>query len=78
MFNHVFSHVLFSNLLPSLTEPEVEAELGGSFVSLRQALFKLNSMDSSLLFTVLWFLSSLGSVRKPCARTDAHVHTVLG
>ncbi|XP_051030431.1 NAD(P)H pyrophosphatase NUDT13, mitochondrial isoform X2 [Phodopus roborovskii] len=29
----------------------MEAELGGSFIKLRQALFQLNSMDSSLLFT---------------------------
>ncbi|XP_029325195.1 nucleoside diphosphate-linked moiety X motif 13 isoform X3 [Mus caroli] len=29
----------------------MEAELGGSFIKLRQALFQLNSVDSSLLFT---------------------------
>ncbi|CAO2590559.1 NAD(P)H pyrophosphatase NUDT13, mitochondrial [Lemmus lemmus] len=40
-----------SSIHTSLTEPEVEAELGGSFVSLRQALFQLSAMDSSLLFT---------------------------
>lgn len=31
----------------------MEAELGGSFIKLRQALFQLNSVDSSLLFTVV-------------------------
>ncbi|ERE91925.1 nucleoside diphosphate-linked moiety X motif 13 [Cricetulus griseus] len=35
----------------SLPKSEMEAELGGSFIKLRQALFQLNSMDSSLLFT---------------------------
>ncbi|XP_040591886.1 NAD(P)H pyrophosphatase NUDT13, mitochondrial isoform X1 [Mesocricetus auratus] len=35
----------------SLPKSEVEAELGGSFVKLRQALFQLTSVDSSLLFT---------------------------
>ncbi|MEJ1288540.1 nudix (nucleoside diphosphate linked moiety X)-type motif 13 [Cricetulus griseus] len=36
----------------SLPKSEMEAELGGSFIKLRQALFQLNSMDSSLLFTM--------------------------
>lgn len=35
----------------SIHKPEVEAELGGSFISLRRALSQLSSMDSSLLFT---------------------------
>ncbi|KAM4851696.1 NAD(P)H pyrophosphatase NUDT13, mitochondrial isoform 4-T4 [Thomomys bottae] len=35
----------------SLPKPEMETELRGSFIELRKALFKLNSMDSSLLFT---------------------------
>ncbi|XP_075805604.1 NAD(P)H pyrophosphatase NUDT13, mitochondrial isoform X3 [Microtus pennsylvanicus] len=35
----------------SIHKPEVEAELRGSFVSLRRALSQLSSMDSSLLFT---------------------------
>nr|AAH49948.1 Nudt13 protein [Mus musculus] len=35
----------------SLPKSEMEAELGGSFIKLRQALFQLNSVDSSLLFT---------------------------
>ncbi|XP_050998569.1 NAD(P)H pyrophosphatase NUDT13, mitochondrial isoform X2 [Acomys russatus] len=34
-----------------LPKSEMEAELGGSFIKLRQAVFQLNSMDSSLLFT---------------------------
>ncbi|XP_063095412.1 NAD(P)H pyrophosphatase NUDT13, mitochondrial isoform X3 [Cavia porcellus] len=35
----------------SLPRSEVETELKGSFTELRKALFQLNSMDSSLLFT---------------------------
>ncbi|XP_048194968.1 NAD(P)H pyrophosphatase NUDT13, mitochondrial isoform X2 [Perognathus longimembris pacificus] len=37
--------------LASLPKPEMETELRGSFTELRKALLKLNSMDSSLLFT---------------------------
>ncbi|XP_055461868.1 NAD(P)H pyrophosphatase NUDT13, mitochondrial isoform X4 [Psammomys obesus] len=35
----------------SLPKSEMEAELRGSFIKLRQAVFQLDSMDSSLLFT---------------------------
>ncbi|XP_023574405.1 nucleoside diphosphate-linked moiety X motif 13 isoform X2 [Octodon degus] len=35
----------------SLPKSEVETELQGSFIELRKAIFQLNSMDSSLLFT---------------------------
>ncbi|XP_052045759.1 NAD(P)H pyrophosphatase NUDT13, mitochondrial isoform X3 [Apodemus sylvaticus] len=40
-----------SSVRASLPRAEMEAELGGSFVKLRQAVFQLNSADSSLLFT---------------------------
>ncbi|XP_069876653.1 NAD(P)H pyrophosphatase NUDT13, mitochondrial [Dipodomys merriami] len=40
-----------SSMYASIPKPEMETELRGSFVELRKALFKLNSMDSSLLFT---------------------------
>ncbi|KAM5235974.1 NAD(P)H pyrophosphatase NUDT13, mitochondrial [Ctenodactylus gundi] len=40
-----------SSTQASLPKTEVEAELKGSFTDLRKALFQLNSMDSSLLFT---------------------------
>ncbi|XP_076787312.1 NAD(P)H pyrophosphatase NUDT13, mitochondrial isoform X2 [Arvicanthis niloticus] len=40
-----------SSISASLPKSEIEAELGGSFIKLRQALFQLNSVDSSLLFT---------------------------
>ncbi|KAM4851695.1 NAD(P)H pyrophosphatase NUDT13, mitochondrial isoform 3-T3 [Thomomys bottae] len=40
-----------SSICASLPKPEMETELRGSFIELRKALFKLNSMDSSLLFT---------------------------
>ncbi|XP_063130708.1 NAD(P)H pyrophosphatase NUDT13, mitochondrial isoform X2 [Rattus norvegicus] len=40
-----------SSVRASLPKSEMEAELGGSFVKLRQALLQLNSVDSSLLFT---------------------------
>ncbi|XP_023574410.1 nucleoside diphosphate-linked moiety X motif 13 isoform X3 [Octodon degus] len=39
------------SLLASLPKSEVETELQGSFIELRKAIFQLNSMDSSLLFT---------------------------
>ncbi|EHB17471.1 Nucleoside diphosphate-linked moiety X motif 13 [Heterocephalus glaber] len=35
----------------SLPKSEMETELKGSFIELRKAVFQLNSMDSSLLFT---------------------------
>ncbi|KAL6087508.1 hypothetical protein STEG23_022161 [Scotinomys teguina] len=40
-----------SSIHAPLPKSEMEAELKGSFVTLRQAVFQLNSMDSSLLFT---------------------------
>ncbi|KAL1781171.1 nucleoside diphosphate-linked moiety X motif 13 isoform X1 [Sigmodon hispidus] len=40
-----------SSIHASLPKSEMEAELRGSFIKLRQAVFQLNSMDSSLLFT---------------------------
>ncbi|XP_073935253.1 NAD(P)H pyrophosphatase NUDT13, mitochondrial isoform X2 [Castor canadensis] len=40
-----------SSIYASLPKPEMETELKGSFIELRKAIFQLNSMDSSLLFT---------------------------
>ncbi|GAB1298797.1 NAD(P)H pyrophosphatase NUDT13, mitochondrial [Apodemus speciosus] len=40
-----------SSARASLPRSEMGAELGGSFIKLRQAVFQLNSADSSLLFT---------------------------
>ncbi|XP_003783799.1 nucleoside diphosphate-linked moiety X motif 13 [Otolemur garnettii] len=40
-----------SSISASLQKPEVEAELQGSFMELRKALFHLNGKDASLLFT---------------------------
>ncbi|XP_052589437.1 NAD(P)H pyrophosphatase NUDT13, mitochondrial isoform X1 [Peromyscus californicus insignis] len=40
-----------SSVHAPLPKSEIEAELRGSFITLRQAVFQLNSMDSSLLFT---------------------------
>uniref|UniRef100_A0A8D2KHX1 NAD(P)H pyrophosphatase NUDT13, mitochondrial n=1 Tax=Urocitellus parryii TaxID=9999 RepID=A0A8D2KHX1_UROPR len=48
-----------SSTYASLPKSELETELKGSFVELRKALFQLNPVDSSLLFTLLADTTSL-------------------